>query len=74
MKINIQNYITRRKQNEDFESETESDYLSASANSGWNKQYDMLSVSRIYRYFFKVLCILGKIMFSIYQSLNIYNH
>ena len=35
--MNIRNYITKRKWDEISESETESDNLSASANSGWNK-------------------------------------
>ena len=42
--MDIQNYITKRKQDEHFESETESDNLSASANSGWKKEYDTLRV------------------------------
>ena len=44
--MDIQNYITKRKRDEDSESETESDNLSASANSGWTKQYDTLRVFR----------------------------
>ena len=42
--MDIRNYITKRKRDEHFESETESDNLSASANSGLKKQYDTLRV------------------------------
>ena len=42
--MDIRNYITKRKRDEHSESETKSDNLSASANSGWIKQYDTLRV------------------------------
>ena len=40
--MDIRKYITKRKLDKDSESETESDNLTESANSGWKKQYDML--------------------------------
>ena len=82
--MDIRNYITKRKRDEHFESETESDNLSASANSGWKKQYDTLRVFQenwTNEYFVilsnsdnKPQCLLCKEIFSINHSFNIKRH
>ena len=82
--MDIRNYITKRKRDEDSESETESDNLSASANSGWKKQYDTLGVFKenwTNEYFViptksdkKPQCLLCNEVFSINNSFNIKRH
>ena len=82
--MDIRNYITKRKRVEDSKSETESDNLSASANSGWKKQYDTLGVFKenwTNEYFViptksdkKPQCLLCNEVFSINNSFNIKRH
>ena len=75
--MDIRNYITKRKRDEHFESETESDNLSTSAHSGQKQQYDTLRVFQENwnkEYFVipsksdnKPQCLLCKKIFSINQ-------
>ena len=82
--MDIRNYITKRKRDEDSGSETESDNLSASQILDGKKQYDTLRVFQenlTNEYFVipsksdnKPKCLLCKEIFSINHSFNIKRH